>query len=161
MVETLVQPVQLGGQAVEPFEDRVQLPVVKIFVSTSTLAPGRAPRREEVLGPSSERRSRRPAPDLDELDGTLAPQAGHGDSGQLGGRVRVDAEPASRRGQRAEGRGRIGARPEVDGRPVPREMLERAPPIADALLGPAIELSSAAAPRSPGSAEGSSGAIEA
>jgi len=31
VVETLVQSVQLGGQAVEPFKDRVQLAVVKIF----------------------------------------------------------------------------------------------------------------------------------
>ena len=31
VVETLVQSVQFGGQAVEPFKDRVQLAVVKIF----------------------------------------------------------------------------------------------------------------------------------
>src|SRR4029078_13329620 len=49
------------------------------------------------------------------------------------------AEPVSRRGQRAEGRGRSGARPEVDGRPVLRKTFERGAPVANPLLGPAVE----------------------
>ena len=63
-----------------------------------------------------------PGAGLDELDVPARSEVGEGDGGQLGGSVRVDAEPPARSGQRAErGRG-IRTRPKMDGRTVLKEL---------------------------------------
>ncbi len=123
----------------------------------SSSTPGRSSGRgssalsevEEVVGvPGDLRRLAEPChedlpgtcPSLQRLYAPLRAEVGERDAGQRLGGVREDANADSGRGQRAERGARLRAGTEVDGSPVLGEALEGAAPVADAGLGPAVEL---------------------
>src|SRR5688500_1066442 len=77
---------------------------------------------------------------FDGLDVPGRPELGQGDACERLRRVGEDADARPRANERAQRGARLGARAQIDGRPVLGEALECAAPVADARLRPAVEL---------------------
>ena len=128
--------VELGDQAVEALEQRLELAVGEL-VAPSIVRPPSLPESEpsRASGPSrTSSRSSAPGPGLERLDPAGGAEMRDGDPRQLVGRVGEHADPHAVRLQPAQRRGRRCARAQVDGRVILGEPLEQDTPVRQLLV---------------------------